>query len=441
MFIETLIAILLSHSLISAEISQSKEAGVAISKLVERIFEKEFSTLDIITFSRNPEYFDETINEIIGNGRNKDISIRVLKNGSRGYLKITNSAILLFEKADYLAEALTKMTKDEERIIFKNKVLAYMPSLTSQSFNKVTYTSLRLIKWYLYRRRGVLEMRKPEIMTLKQCRSKKFKYINSFSKRLMDWKNNNSFGMETFTNFYGCQFVYQISRDFPNESWKASTDKNGQVSYQKEGFNVLIVNEIARALNINVFYNPRRTTAEGWELIFPQYKVDIISSPALKESDVFTQHYMYDYLGYLAPPGETYTNFEKLFLAFDSKVWIWIGVTFSVAFVVIFGLKFTSKTVQKFVFGSRVTAPWFNVVSVFFGIGQVTLPQRNFSRFLLMSFILYSLIIRTAYQGRSFEILQEPIYKKAVTTVGELGERDWPVLSHTNFSPMVFPYR
>lgn len=113
----------------------------------------------------------------------------------------------------------------------------------------------------------------------------------------------------------------------------------------------------------------------------------------------------------MVPPGESYTSFEKVFLPFKDEVWIWIIITFAAVFITIFVLYLTPKYVQNFVFGRNVTTPSLNVWIAFCGLGQTT---RNFAGFLLMSFILFSLIIRTAYQGKSFEFLQKDTRKRGV---------------------------
>jgi hypothetical protein len=39
------------------------------------------------------------------------------------------------------------------------------------------------------------------------------------------------------------------------------------------------------------------------------------------------------------------------------------------------------------------------------GGGMISLPGRNFARFILMQFILFSLIVRTGYQGVQFDMM------------------------------------
>jgi len=45
------------------------------------------------------------------------------------------------------------------------------------------------------------------------------------------------------------------------------------------------------------------------------------------------------------------------------------------------------------------------LIATFFGISQRRVSARNFARFLLMLYIIWCLIIRTAYQGVLFELL------------------------------------
>lgn len=104
--------------------------------------------------------------------------------------------------------------------------------------------------------------------------------------------------------------------------------------------------------------------------------------------------------------GEAYSELEKLFLPFDSATWIMIITVFFSGFLTISFLKLKLLSEQqRFVFGSRVKTPIFNMVTAFFGQSQNILPGRNFARYHLMLFILFCLIIRTAYQGVQYELM------------------------------------
>lgn len=56
---------------------------------------------------------------------------------------------------------------------------------------------------------------------------------------------------------------------------------------------------------------------------------------------------------------------------------------------------------------------------------MIILPGRNFSRFLLTLYILFCLIIRTAYQGKQFEFLQKDMRPANVETIDEMIARNF----------------
>lgn len=124
--------------------------------------------------------------------------------------------------------------------------------------------------------------------------------------------------------------------------------------------------------------------------------------------------------GFLIPPGEPYTPFEKLFLPFDSDTWFWLTVFIMGGIVVICVTKLAPRSVQNFVFGRRVQTPILNLFQTVFGLGQMVLPGRNFARYILTMFILLCLVMRTAYQGKMFEFIQKEMRKPVVQTIREM---------------------
>ena len=76
-------------------------------------------------------------------------------------------------------------------------------------------------------------------------------------------------------------------------------------------------------------------------------------------------------------------------------------------------------------YGSKVQSPIFNIVRGFFGIGQTILPEKNFSRLILLSFILWCLVVRTAYQGKLFEFTTTAIRKPEMRTLEELKAKNF----------------
>jgi hypothetical protein len=114
-----------------------------------------------------------------------------------------------------------------------------------------------------------------------------------------------------------------------------------------------------------------------------------------------------------------------MFLAFDFEVWIAIVITKFIGVVVIEIIKRCPIEVRHFVFGHLITTPILNLISIYLTGGQKRSPGRNFSRFLLMLFVIRCMIIRTCYQSKLFEFLQSNSRKLGPETFEELVEQNF----------------
>lgn len=88
-------------------------------------------------------------------------------------------------------------------------------------------------------------------------------------------------------------------------------------------------------------------------------------------------------------------------------------------------IKTRSQFVQDFIFGAGVKSPIFNMFVGLFGDSQFILPKTNFARYVLMMFLMYSLVIRTAYQGSYFDILQSNQAHGEVKPIDEMIKKDF----------------
>ena len=101
-------------------------------------------------------------------------------------------------------------------------------------------------------------------------------------------------------------------------------------------------------------------------------------------------------------------------------------------------VKFQSKNVRQFVFGANNTSPYLNILNIFVGVSMSSLPRRNFSRSLLMMFLLFSIVKRTLYQGALFQFIQGNDRHKEIQSIDELMQKNFKVfmlpssLEHTN---------
>jgi hypothetical protein len=63
------------------------------------------------------------------------------------------------------------------------------------------------------------------------------------------------------------------------------------------------------------------------------------------------------------------------------------------------------------------------------GDGLTVLPGRNFARFLVVLFIMFCMLLRTAYQGMQFEFMLKDMRPKNVETLKELMEENFTIWS------------
>jgi ABC-type amino acid transport substrate-binding protein len=140
-----------------------------------------------------------------------------------------------------------------------------------------------------------------------------------------------------------------------------------------------------------------------------------------------TPYYSYPEV-FVISPARKLTNFEKLLQPFDVWIWILILLTLLTAFLVIFIINQKFPQVKSFVFGTEVHDPELNVLNAVLGGSQSKLPKKNFSRFLLMKFLIFCLILRNAYQGALFKHIQSEKRLRNPQSIEELADQKYDLL-------------
>ncbi|XP_073829015.1 uncharacterized protein [Musca autumnalis] len=133
------------------------------------------------------------------------------------------------------------------------------------------------------------------------------------------------------------------------------------------------------------------------------------------------------------PKGKPLTPFQRLIKPFRYIIWSCFTSSFFFAILMIYYVRFLGKTkLIDFIFGQGNRLPFTNLLSTLLG-GAVysILPYRNFARFLLTVWILYTLVLRTAYSGALYNILQDGKARNNLQTLQE-------VVDH-NFTIYAFP--
>jgi hypothetical protein len=261
------------------------------------------------------------------------------------------------------------------------------------------------------------------------CGKQQLNEINSYDKKTKTWKNS-IFSIEKFENFHGCKLLFLVPNGH-NEFLDQAYRKTG---IRWTGFNYEVLNSISKALNFSLSLKVHQNSHS-----FKNNPIEmVIVSGCLPRLDtkkqVFTSHPYFDYVDYLiVPPGEEYSGYEKLSFPFDFFTWFMIAFVFIVAFLVILMLNFMDVKIRQLVYGENVHAPMLNVAAHFFGLGQLVVPGKNFARILVMIFILYCLIIRTAWQSKIFEFMNQEMRKPEVESIQEMIEKNFTFYTNTRF--------
>lgn len=137
-----------------------------------------------------------------------------------------------------------------------------------------------------------------------------------------------------------------------------------------------------------------------------------------------TQYFHMSKQRWIVPPGKTFTPIEKFFKPFKHELWDCIILVFVLSFVVIFALKFISPKVKDFVYGNNQN-PILNIINIAFGNAVARTPSRNFARFLMMMFVIYCLIVRTAFGGSLFYFMTTTFRYPIIDTLEEMVDKNF----------------
>lgn len=277
--------------------------------------------------------------------------------------------------------------------------------------------------------------------TEQKCDMAQLIEVNRFDKVTRTWQHDNIV-IKKFQNFYKCKIVFGGAIKNPFFLHQHIVVAGKKMQYYS-GLNCAIIKDSSKSLNYEISFNHLISNEHYYNR---DLRIDLeIKSTSLAAaysytniyeggSAFITHPYLYGDELLAVPPGEEYTQFEKLVLPFDVITWALISLVFVVAFATIFLCNFIRQDWRDFLFGRNVTTESLNVTSIFFGVGQSAVPRRNFARFLVMVFLIYCLIIRTAYQGTMFVLMQKNIRKLGVQSIEEMIEKNFTFYLKANFN-------
>lgn len=210
--------------------------------------------------------------------------------------------------------------------------------------------------------------------------------------------------------------------------------ENGALQYS--GFDVDIFTEIMSSINakLNFTVYPVSTgsifsngTANGLlgRTLSGEVDVSLRSwSNQIDRRKVLTDSVSYysDTLIMLMPLPLPLSPLAKFSRPLSIEVWISVGLVLMLAAIVIGLFKLIPQPYYHFIIGEELRNEFLNILIGFVGLSQVTLPERNFPRFLLMMFLIFCLILRSLYLGEMFNMLKQDLRSREFTSIHDFSE-------------------
>ena len=404
-------------------VASGKDPSSVVPYAIENMIEKHFTSLsashpgniDIIWFGRKTKEFSKLVGKIL-KIKKETTKLRVHQiDKVRKAFTLTDSAITFFESVERF-----KIDAPLIKWVFNKRQryhhLVYVPGLTTSDILGTFTDGFHIdhVNFLMHETDKSIELVAGFMFTPQACRTFQLKAINRFNFEAKMWENP-IFYPKKYQNFHGCEL--DVATDF----------------YDNQDFDLLSMifeDNLNAKLNLE---NINHKNIIAYDLIAIAFG-NVVLNPFDCDSCVISNPHKIEVYNFAVAPGEPYTDLERMFMMFSFELWIAIIATLGIAVFTTITLNFMSKKIRNFVVGRYIQNPTMNLFSVFLSGGQIKTPGRNFARFLLMLFIVWSLIIRTCHQSMLFELLQADLRRPPMKTLDEFFESNLTVyLSYNSY--------
>lgn len=388
--------------------SALKESPLTVSETlhnaINRFYIESEKNFEIILYENSTNRLNGIISEI---GSNFVTSFTHISDAKQWNHEIPNSAVILMESFESFENFNRKVQlryfwypANFTFLVFIEDLreLSSLENLKEEDPNNKTQNYYKALKYFYF----IIELEKEiklatfEWFTEELCDRQQLRVIDTFDKTSKTWKEKFN-PEQKFMNFHNCAISFFVI----SGGAEAYYDLEGVI----QGFFVDIDRALAEKGNLTPIFE---TVTQTYALLDSK----IIYACHVLQTDQSILDYTVEgfhitstiseaNLIFLITPGELYTKWEKMILPFDFETWIYTLFVFGFAFLVTFAVNKMSIRVRNLFLGSSAQYPAYNILGTFFGISQTRVPEGNFARIILTYFILFCLIIRTAYQGKA----------------------------------------
>lgn len=411
--------------------SKSYDVVQPIQDIIDVLFLKNHIRFDLITYGETSELLNEILEEILIKSDEKFAPNIQLIDIKSWHHVMNKSAVVLMLHPKYFVHFNSKVTLSStfynplRFLIFcismNRKDLKLVPV---QTYLSTTKGHISLYEYILINQQNKYTLNTFEWFANGFCNKPLIIEINSFNRHLKSWDEKLKIKSK-FRNFYGCMLTMSVySYVIPDNSiyypaidlFKAMAKKtNFTANFQTVYFSKIFGGK------------PRLLIRDGFatEHIHAHFIVPRLPFVKVYTSKHLTTSFIEDVVSIGLSKPEAYSSFEKMILPFDILTWIFSITTFLIAFGTIFGINLMSEKTQEFFYGKNVKTPALNALGIFFGISQTQLPKKSFSRMILITFVMFCLVLRTAYQGVLFTLMATDMGKPLPQTIEDLYDMNY----------------
>lgn len=272
--------------------------------------------------------------------------------------------------------------------------------------------------------------------------------FNSFDFKTQNWKNVK-FYPEKVKNLYNCTLNVGTSQKVPMII--ATNHSNGEISFH--GSEVLLIKTLSAEFNFSINFTlydgsgtVTKNVSTGLRGALYRQEVDIgISGSSLQTNrmEYMSPSSMINSVPIVIvfPPPSLKSPFEKLYLPFDVPTWLLLFFIFIAGAVIIRVTQLFMPNIYILIVGHRVKYAFTNMLIAFFGQSQAALPRENFSRLLLMEFLMFCMVIRGIYQGQLFNIMRKEIFDNMPSTIDDLVEKNYVFYAYESLGSRVQEFK
>lgn len=376
----------------------------AFSDIFQIFFTEKKKSIDVIIYGNPTAGTDKILSFIQGNFPSRVKLVKEVNENAK--LVVQGQTMIISQSTDDILNFFSKQT-EKSKFYMENKILIFAENLEMNKFDVQVpmFRMGNLIEhsYFIVENKNEIQLQTFEWWTEEACNVTQLITLNSYNKKSMSWQKPLKIPQK-FENFHNCSFVTVTSMhrttiiDLPLEVNNALMDSdyfNHRLQW-KQLLDELIMDIFAKKGNYTVI--PALFKND------PGLQIYQITETFTEKEDFYSGQTFLPYYEscskMMIPVAGIYSNYEKMLFPFDKITWILLIITFGIAILSINILNLLPLKHQQLIFGDKIRSSHIDVLAIFFGIPQFHVPRTTFSRIVLVNFLMFCLIIRTAYQGK-----------------------------------------